>query len=175
VTALKERSDWRRVLDQLPVPVYTTDAEGVVTHWNAACVDLAGRRPRAGQDRWCVTWKLYSMSGDPMPHDECPMARAIRERREIHDEVVIAERPDGRRVACRVFPTPFFNGQGAFDGAVNLFIDVTDEKAGELAEQAERCRRLASATTDREASQILFDMARDYEAGAAILAPPARH
>lgn len=175
LTALQERSDWRRVLNELPVPVYTTDVEGAVTHWNAACVDLVGRQPRAGQDRWCVTWKLYSMSGEPMPHADCPMARAIRERREIRNEVVIAERPDGRRVACRVFPTPFFNEQGAFDGAVNLFIDVTHEKTAELAEQAARCRRLARATTDSKASEILADMARDYEASAATLMPRERH
>jgi PAS domain S-box-containing protein len=169
VSALKGRSDWRRVLDGLPVPVYTTDADGNVTYWNKACVDLVGREPQVGEDRWCVTWKLYSMSGDPMPHDQCPMARAIRERREIRNEIVIAERPDGRRVACRVYPTPHFDSSGALAGAVNLFIDVTHEQAGELAEQAARCRRLAVATNDPETSEILASMAKDYEANAAVL------
>jgi PAS domain S-box-containing protein len=170
LTALRERSDWRAVLDELPIPVYTTDATGVVTHWNQACVDLVGREPKAGADHWCVTWKLYSMAGERIPHDQCPMARAIREQREIRNEIVIAERPDGRRVACRVFPTPYFSEQGKFEGAVNLFIDVTHEQAGELAEQAARCRRLARATTDTQASEILVGMARDYEASAATLA-----
>jgi PAS domain S-box-containing protein len=170
LAALQERSDWRVVLDALPVPVYTTDAEGTVTHWNQACVDLVGREPQAGADQWCVTWKLYSIAGDPIPHDQCPMARAIRERREIRNEIVIAERPDGRRVACRVFPTPYFSEQGEFEGAVNLFIDVTHEQAGELVEQAARCRRLARASTDSKVSEILATMARDYDASAATLA-----
>jgi PAS domain S-box-containing protein len=169
LAALQERPDWRVVLDELPVPVYTTDADGTVIHWNQACVDLVGREPQAGADRWCVTWKLYSMAGEPMPHDQCPMARAIRERREIRNEIVIAERPDGRRVACRVFPTPYFDEQGEFEGAVNLFIDVTHEQAGELAEQAARCRRLARATSDTQTSEILATMARDYDASAATL------
>jgi PAS domain S-box-containing protein len=169
LTALRERPDSRGVLDEIPVPVYMTDAEGTVTHWNEACVELVGREPRAGEDRWCVTWRLYSMAGEPMPHDQCPMARAIRERREIRNEIVIAERPDGRRVACRVFPTPYFSKTGAFEGALNLFIDITHEQAGELAEQAARCRRLAHATTDSKASEILVDMARDYDASAATL------
>jgi PAS domain S-box-containing protein len=169
VAALQERGDWRRVLDELPVPVYSTDDEGNVTHWNQACVDLVGREPKAGEDRWCVTWKLYSMSGEPIPHDQCPMARAIREKREIRNEIVIAERPDGRRVACRVYPTPHFDKNGEIEGAVNLFIDVTHEQAGELAAQAARCRRLASATNDAETSEILANMAKDYDASAAIL------
>jgi PAS domain S-box-containing protein len=170
LAALQGRSDLRRVLDELPVPVYITDAEGTVTHWNQACVDLVGREPQAGVDHWCVTWKLYSMAGERIPHDQCPMARAIRERREIRNEIVIAERPDGRRVACRVFPTPYFGEQGEFEGAVNLFVDVTHEQAGELAEQAARCRRLARATNDSQASEILVSMARDYDASAATLA-----
>lgn len=171
LTALRERPDWSLALEELPVPAYTTDAQGGVTHWNQACVDLVGREPRAGEDRWSVTSRLYSLSGDPLPREQCPMARAIRERRAIRNEIVIAERPDGRRVACRVFPTPYFNEQGEFGGAVNLFIDVTHEKLGELADQAARCRRLARATTDSQASNILSGMARDYEASAATLAP----
>jgi hypothetical protein len=46
---------------------------------------------------------------------------------------------------------------------------VTHEQAGELAEQAARCRRLAVATNDAETSEILASMAKDYEANAAIL------
>lgn len=169
LNALQDQQDWRRAIDELPVPVYTTDAGGAVTHWNEACVELVGREPRAGVDRWCVTWRLYSLSGDRIAHDQCPMARAIRERREIRNEIVIAERPDGRRVACRVFPTPYFNARGELDGAVNLIIDVTHEQTGELAEQAARCRRLACSTTDNRASQILAAMALDYDASAAVL------
>lgn len=167
--ALQDNGDWRSVLDALPVPVYTTDAQGKVTYWNRACVDLVGREPRLGEDRWCVTWKLYTVSGDPLPHDECPMARAIHERREIRDEIIIAERPDGKRVACRPYPTPYFDEKGALAGAVNLIIDVTHEQAGQLAEQAARCRRLAWATTDQRVSEILATMARDYAETAATL------
>src|SRR5437763_17189545 len=87
------------ILDELPVPIYTTDAEGAVTYWNRACVEFAGREPELGQDRWCVTWKIYTTAGDRLPHDRCPMAQAIREQRVLRDSVAIAERPDGSRRA----------------------------------------------------------------------------
>src|SRR3954462_7278723 len=83
--ALSTVPDWRAVLDALPVPVYVTDADGAVTYWNRECVHFAGREPELGQDRWCVTWKIYTTTGDFMPHDQCPMAQAIKERRAIRD------------------------------------------------------------------------------------------
>jgi PAS domain-containing protein len=43
LSALSAGDDWRAVLDALPAPIYTTDAEGAVTYWNSACVEFAGR------------------------------------------------------------------------------------------------------------------------------------
>ena len=65
MTALQPRPTARAILDELPAPIYTTDAEGAVTYWNRACVDFAGRVPELGRDRWCVTWQLYTTSGEP--------------------------------------------------------------------------------------------------------------
>lgn len=169
VDALRNGEDWRSALDELPVPVYTTDAEGAVTYWNRACIDFAGREPQLGQDRWCITWQLYTMAGDPLPHDECPMAEAIKTRTAVRGEVAIAMRPDQSRRAFTPYPTPLFDSSGNLTGAVNMLIDVSDEQAGALAEQAARCKRLARATNDVQASGILADMARGYAATAAAL------
>lgn len=167
--ALRRSDDWRTVLDALPVPVYTTDADGNVNYWNQACVELTGREPKLGQERWCVTWRLYTVSGEPLPHEECPMARAIKEKREIRNEIIIVERPDGRRAACRPYPTPYYDEAGRLEGAVNLIVDVTLEQADALLEQAARCKRLARATTDTQASDILASMARGFSDTAATL------
>lgn len=173
LTALRSGDDWRSALDALPVPIYTTDAEGAVTYWNRACIDFAGREPQLGEDKWCVTWRLYSTAGDLLPHDECPMAEAIRERREIRGRVAIAMRPDGSRRAFTPYPTPLFDSGGSLSGAVNMLIDVSDEQAGSLADQSARCRRLARATNDSKASEILAGMARTYaDTAAALRAAP---
>jgi PAS domain S-box-containing protein len=169
VEALSTSSDWSGVLDQLPVPIYVTDAEGAVTYWNHACIELAGRVPKLGSDRWCVTWKIYSTTGEDMPHDQCPMAQAIRERRIIRDAVAIAERPDGSRIAFRPYPTPLFDDAGKLTGAVNMLIDVTDEQSEALHEQAKRCRRLAGALYTRESNIVLEQMAARFERTAAEL------
>ena len=150
------------LLDRLPVPIYTTDAEGAVTYWNRACVEFAGREPQLGEDRWCVTWKIYTATGDPLPHDQCPMAQAIRERREVRGKVAIALRPDGSRRAFIPYPTLLYDDAGNLTGAVNMLIDVSAEHADVLAEQAERCRRLADATYDRQTCSVLSAMAEEF-------------
>jgi len=169
LNALSSVPVWRPVLDELPLPIYTTDADGAVTYWNRACVELAGRRPQLGQDRWCVTWKIYTTTGEFLPHDQCPMAEAIRERRVIRDAVAIAERPDGSRRAFRPYPTPLFDADGALTGAINMLVDVTDEQSHALADQAVRCRRLADAMFDRDTSMVLHSMAEQFDRTAAGL------
>ena len=163
LASLSSDDDWRSALDALPVPVYITDAEGAVTYWNRACVAFAGREPRLGQDKWCVTWRLYTTAGEPLPHDQCPMANAIREEREIRGEVAIALRPDGSRRAFTPYPTPLFDEAGRLTGAVNLLIDVSDEQVGALKEQARRCRRLSRSSGDQWSGKVLRDMAEAFE------------
>ena len=169
VHALSSDGDWKSVLDQLPVPVYTTDAEGDVTYWNQACVDFAGREPQLGEDRWCVTWRIFTTDGDFLPHDECPMADAIKSRKAVRGKVAIAMRPDGSRRAFTPYPTPLFDSDNELTGAVNMLIDVSDEQRAALSDQASRCRRLARSTLDVEVSRILGSMARGYEDTAAAL------
>ncbi|HET7709900.1 MAG TPA: PAS domain-containing protein [Sphingomicrobium sp.] len=167
--AISSGAGYRAVLDALPVPVYLTDADGLVTYWNQACVAFAGREPQLGRDRWCVTWQLYTLAGEPLAHEECPMATAIRGRRSVRNEIAIAERPDGTRRAFTPYPTPLFDSAGRFTGAVNMLVDVSDEQVEVLTEQAKRCRRLASYTNDRDATEVLDHMALDYERTAASL------
>lgn len=157
------------ILDSIPVPIYATDADGVITYSNAACAEFAGREPQVGKDRWCVTWRLTTTSGEPLPHDQCPMADAIRLQRPIRNTIAIALRPDGSRVAFRPYPTPVLNPAGELTGAVNMLIDVSDEQAPALADQADRCRRLSRATNDREVTLMLKSMADGYDDTAAAL------
>jgi PAS domain S-box-containing protein len=169
LAALSTSPDWRGVLDELPVPIYVTDADGGVTYSNRACVAFAGREPELGRDRWCVTWQLYTTTGESIPHDQCPMAQAIKQKRLIRDEVAIAMRPDGTRRAFRPYPTPLFNDDGSLRGAVNMLIDVTEEQGEALAEQASRCHRLADATYNRETSGVLARIADQLARTAAEL------
>lgn len=168
--ASAKRGHLHEAIDALAVPAYVTDPDGQVTYCNQHCVVFAGREPELGSDRWCVTWKLYTMLGDPLPHDQCPMAVAIREQRVVRGEVAIAERPDGARVAFTPYPTPLFDDDGQLAGAVNILIDVSRAQRKELQGQAEYCRRLAKSIADQQTRIVLTDIARNCEASAMALA-----
>ncbi len=119
------------LLEALPAAVYTTDAAGRITYFNQACVELAGRVPTLGSDEWCVTWRLYHPDGRPLPHDECPMAVALKENRPIRGAEAIAERPDGTRVPFIPYPTPLRDASGNLVGAVNMLVDISERKKAE--------------------------------------------
>lgn len=169
LAALGRPEGWQEALDRLPVPTYTTNAEGEVTYWNKACVEFAGREPELGRDRWCVTWKLYTTTGKPLPHEDCPMAEAIKRKCEVRDEVAIALRPDGTRRAFVPYPTPLFDAIGELTGAVNLLIDVSDEQAVVLAQQASRCVRLSKEISSKADADLLADLGAAYADMAAAL------
>lgn len=158
-------------LDRIPAALYVTDKDGTITHFNRACIELAGRTPAVGKDKWCVTWKLYTLDGERLPHDQCPMAIAIREKRSIRDVEAVAERPDGTRITFVPYPTPMFDAEGNLAGAVNLLMEVSRKHQPlYLRDQADRCRRLAREVSDKTVKETLILMAAKYDEQALKLA-----
>lgn len=127
----ESKTQLQEVLEALPAAVYTTDAEGRVTFFNQAAIELAGCSPRIGEDQWCVTWKLYRPDGTPLPHDECPMAIALKENRSVRGEEAVAERPDGVRIPFIPYPTPIRDAFGNLVGAINMLVDISERKQAE--------------------------------------------
>ncbi len=122
---------FREMIDALPTPIYTTDAQGRLTHFNPAAVEFAGHVPVLGADQWCVSWKMYRPDGTLLPHDECPMAIALKEGRMIRGAEAIAERPDGTRIWFTPYPTVLRNAEGRIVGGINMLIDITERRQGE--------------------------------------------
>jgi PAS domain-containing protein len=157
----------RESFDDLPGVLYVTDPEGLITDYNTACIDFAGRVPTLNQDRWCVTWKLFREDDSFLPHSQCPMAVAIRERRPVRGATAIARRPDGTQASFVPYPTPVFDDAGVFVGAVNLLVDVTGwPEREQCLHEARRCRRLARTVSDLQTIESLDAMAKEYEAKA---------
>ena len=155
--------------DAFPAPVYATDQEGKLTYFNLACVEFAGRVPAVGEDRFCVSWKLQSDDGAPLPHDQCPMAIALRENRPVRGIEAFAERPDGGRRHFRPFATPAHDATGNLIGGVNLLVPTDGEACRELLSTAQKCRRLSKWVDDASTSATLTHMAVECEGHAAVL------
>ncbi|UPJ53254.1 PAS domain S-box protein [Bradyrhizobium sp. 200] len=115
----------------IPAAIYTTDAQGKITYFNQAAVEFSGRTPALGSDEWCVTWKLFNPDGTLLPHDQCPMAIALKEGRAVRGAEAIAERPDGTRVPFIPFPTPLRDSSGRITGAINMLVDISERRQAE--------------------------------------------
>ena len=141
------------LLSLLPAAIYMTDAEGRITFYNEAAADLWGCRPELGKSEFCGSWRLFRPDGTPLPHDECPMAVALKEKRPIRGQDAVAERPDGTRVPFLPFPTPLFDASGNLVGAVNVLVDITERLEAE-----EAARRLASIVESSDDAIIGTDL-----------------
>ena len=172
----KRERQFREMIDALPAAIYTTDSEGRITHFNPAAIEFSGRVPELGTDQWCVSWKLYYPDGRPMPHDECPMAIALKEGRIIKGAEAIAERPDGTRRWFMPFPTPLRDSGGNIVGGINMLLDITERKQAdeELRErEAELTRDMKDLTRIQQVRTRLVDSNDLYSRLAEILSAAA--
>jgi PAS domain S-box-containing protein len=124
-------ADLDQLISILPAAIYTTDAAGRITYYNAAAVQLWGCEPELGTSTFCGSWKLYWPDGRPMRHDECPMAETLKTGKPVRGVEAVAERPDGTRVPFVPYPTPLHDADGRLVGAINMLVDITERKAVE--------------------------------------------
>ena len=151
------------LLEALPVAAYTTDAEGRITAFNDAAVALWGRTPEPGE-RWCGSHRIFRANGVEVPLDQAPIAIALRERRPVRGAELVLERPDGRRVAFNPLPTPLFDDAGKLIGALNVLIEVQEQRRFE--ESAMRLAAIVSSSDDAILSKTLEGTITSWNTGA---------
>lgn len=146
-----------KLIETLPIAMYTIDANGYIDLYNHAAEVLWGRKPQPGIDRWCGSYRLSALDGTPIAHEYCPMARAFNEGRSIQEEIYMY-RTNGERRHVIVHPQALFDENGNIIGASKVMLDITESKEADLAlRKSEEKFRLLSASIP----QFIWTLDRD--------------
>ena len=152
-------SRYRKLIQNLPTPLYTTDTEGRITLYNKAAVELWGREPEVGKELWCGSYKIIRQDGTELPLNECPMAICLKEQQPVKGREILVMRPDGSLRNVVVHPQPLFDDNGKMTGAINMLVDITAVKKVEeaLRKSEARYRRL-TATLEKKVEEKTYDL-----------------
>ena len=137
---------YRELIYGSPVGIYTCNAEGEIEMYNETAERLWGRKPIAGTDKWCGSWKMYDPDGTLIPHDECPMAISIKDGRTVSREIIV-EQPNGTRYFVIPYPQLVYDSNGKVTGAINQVIDITPQVVSrkKIEENEKQFRQLADS------------------------------
>jgi PAS domain S-box-containing protein len=142
----------QRLVEALPAPAYTCDAEGLITWFNQHAAALWGREPKLHdpEDRFSGAARTF-LRGEPIGKEDGWVAQSLREHRPILGQEIMIERPDGTRVTSLINVTPLQDETGHTIGALTVMIDISDRKRAEEAlQQADRSKDMFLAKLAQE-------------------------
>lgn len=127
IGGISNEESYLELIKRLPVAVYTLDESARITFFNPAAVTLWGRVPVLGEEFWCGSYRMYTLDGKWVPHDECPAAVAMKESRSLKAEAMV-ERPNGEMRQVLAYPQPMKSANGDVKGLINAVVDITERK-----------------------------------------------
>jgi PAS domain S-box-containing protein len=138
---IRSKDRLERVLDTSPVAIIEVCLEGRITYANRAAeemlrltsAELAGRRYDA------PAWKITTPSGEAIPDDDLPAARALRGEIVRGYSHAVVDKSTGERIVLSVNATPLRDAE-RITGALAAFSDLTDRHEAEAALRAESAR-----------------------------------
>jgi PAS domain S-box-containing protein len=158
---------YKTLFDLVPVAVYTCDADGIIQEYNQRAVELWGQEAKRNREqaRFCGSCKIYYPDGRPMPHEECPTARALLgEKLTPNDLEIVVERPDGEKRHVIPAPKVVRDERGEIVGAINCLFDITERKRAEAAVM--RLAAIVQSSHDAIAAKNLNGIITDWNQSA---------
>jgi PAS domain S-box-containing protein len=130
--------------------IYGIDRGGRCTFANRSAAQMLGYRPDEllGESMHQLVHHTH-VDGLPYPQEECPILQAFKENRGVRVDSEVLWRRDGTPIPVEYSSYPIVK-DGAVDGAIVTFVDITERKRTEqkLRESEERFRLLAENAKD---------------------------
>lgn len=113
----------RNLMSALSTPAFLVDEGGLLVFYNEAAGMLLGKRfeelGTVGPDEWGSMFGPFDDGGEPIPYDELPLVRAVRNGRPAHAELAIRS-TDGATHEVEVSAFPILTAHGS-QGAIAVF------------------------------------------------------
>jgi PAS domain-containing protein len=114
----------RQLADCLSIPVFITDVAGNLIFYNEAAEEVLGKRfEETGEmpvEEWSTVFKPLDKKGNPLPPEELPLVRTLKEELPHHKSFII-ESLKGQLQNISVTSYPIISRTGKFLGAVAIF------------------------------------------------------
>ncbi|MEX6689793.1 PAS domain S-box protein [Danxiaibacter flavus] len=121
----------QNLIDYMPIAIYACSLSGHIIYYNKAAEKLWGYKPKAGEDMWSGSAKLFLPDGVPLPMDKWPMTIAIQQGIYLEEEEVVIQQPGGTKLNVLEHPMPVFDSDGKLLCIINVLLDVTEQRKSE--------------------------------------------
>lgn len=123
----------RNLLSSLSTPAFLVGEQGSLLYYNQAAGAMLGRGFEESGSMSSVAWTgefgPFGADGAPLPYDEIPATRAVRDNRPYHGNFRIRA-PGGGHQDVAASAIPIVGLGGASGGAIVIFWPVTNGEQG---------------------------------------------
>jgi PAS domain S-box-containing protein len=160
--ARRERMAFAKITEISPVAITIVERDGRISYANEKAIDVLGLtkseiRKRMYND---PQWRITDLDGKPMPDDELPIRRVLREKKPIHGVKHAIHLPNGGHRFLSINSAPFFNNRGEVERIVNSIEDITERVEAKRA--SERALRALKVTNEGLRSLMNADTIEEY-------------
>ncbi|MEP6682534.1 MAG: PAS domain S-box protein [Parafilimonas sp.] len=116
-----EQFDKYTVFNNSSCVVYTCDAEGRITNYNAKAGELWGIKSNSNtNENFCENWKCHYSSEEYVPHFDSLLAPLEFSKLLIHNAQMVIERPGLLPIIIKVNTIPIEDNHGNLIGTINF-------------------------------------------------------
>lgn len=137
-----EDAAFRTLADNISEGAYIVDPSRTIAYWNKGAETISGYTAEEVKGSHCYDKILQHVDdeGCLLCHDGCPLAKTLEDGQARNDEVYLHHKL-GHRVPIRVRITPLYDRKNCVIGAVETFVESTDQV--ELLRKVKELERIA--------------------------------